>query len=192
MYFHQPPAPGSPAKEQRTYLATSKDGLRFTARKEEIGHAYLRAFRHKGAVYGFGMSGTADGVFMRSTDGLQPFEDGPHCLPKVRHSAMWVEGDTLFLVYTIVGESPERLQLSTVDLSKDWKEWTPSPPEILLEPEKDYEGATLPLDPSKNGAIMTPVRQLRDPAIFAEDGRRYLLYAVAGEQGIAIAELISR
>jgi hypothetical protein len=34
-----------------------------------------------------------------------------------------------------------------------------------------------------------PVRQLRDPAIFTEDGRTYLLYSVAGESGIAIAEL---
>ena len=31
--------------------------------------------------------------------------------------------------------------------------------------------------------------QLRDPAIFAEEGRLYLLYSVAGEQGIAIARL---
>jgi len=33
------------------------------------------------------------------------------------------------------------------------------------------------------------VDQLRDPAIFEEDGRILLLYAVAGESGIAIAEL---
>ena len=33
------------------------------------------------------------------------------------------------------------------------------------------------------------VNQLRDPAIFEEDGRIYLLYSVAGESGIAIAEL---
>ncbi|MHB8621379.1 MAG: hypothetical protein ACYDAG_17750, partial [Chloroflexota bacterium] len=31
--------------------------------------------------------------------------------------------------------------------------------------------------------------QLRDPAIFEEVGRRFLLYSVAGEQGIGIAEL---
>ena len=192
MYFHQPPAQGSTAKEQQTYLALSKDGLAFSPRKEEIGHAYLRAFPHKGAVYAFGMSGTADGVFMRSPDGVKPFEDGPHCLPKVRHSALWTEGETLFLLYTIVGEAPERIYLSTVDLSKDWKEWAPSPAEVLLEPETDYEGASLPLAPSKNGAINTPVRQLRDPAIFHEDGRRFMLHAVAGEQGIAISELIRK
>jgi hypothetical protein len=192
MYFHQPPSSESLAKEQQTYLALSKDGLRFAARKEELGHAYLRAFPFMGKTYAFGMAGTVDGVFMRSADGRSPFEDGPHCLPKVRHSALWVEGKTLFVLYTIVGEAPERILLSTVDLSKDWKEWSPSPPEILLEPETDYEGASLPLIPSRNGAVPGPVRQLRDPAIFQEDGKRYLLYAVAGEQGIAIGEIVAR
>jgi hypothetical protein len=33
------------------------------------------------------------------------------------------------------------------------------------------------------------VRQLRDPAVFEEGGHRYLLFCVAGEQGIAIAKL---
>jgi len=33
------------------------------------------------------------------------------------------------------------------------------------------------------------LNHLRDPAIFEEDGRIYLLYAVAGESGIAIAKL---
>jgi hypothetical protein len=32
------------------------------------------------------------------------------------------------------------------------------------------------------------VRQLRDPAIHQEGGKTYLLYCVAGESGIAIAE----
>lgn len=33
-------------------------------------------------------------------------------------------------------------------------------------------------------------RELRDPCIFREEGRTYLLYSVAGERGIAGAELI--
>ena len=40
------------------------------------------------------------------------------------------------------------------------------------------------------GWIAGPARQLRDPAIFEEDGQTYLLYAVAGEQGLAIARLV--
>jgi hypothetical protein len=31
---------------------------------------------------------------------------------------------------------------------------------------------------------------MRNPVIFEEDGRVYLLYAVAGESGIAIAEVL--
>jgi hypothetical protein len=33
------------------------------------------------------------------------------------------------------------------------------------------------------------VNQQRDPAIYEEDGRIFLLYAVAGESGIGIVEL---
>jgi hypothetical protein len=33
------------------------------------------------------------------------------------------------------------------------------------------------------------VNQLRDPAIFEEDGRVFLLYAAAGERGIGLAEV---
>ena len=59
----------------------------------------------------------------------------------------------------------------------------------MLYPERDWEGADRPLAPSVRDAINVRVRQLRDPAIFEEDGRTWLLYAVAGESGIAIAEL---
>jgi hypothetical protein len=59
----------------------------------------------------------------------------------------------------------------------------------ILEPERDYEGALLPLEPSWSGAVHGPVRQLRDPAIYEQDGSVCLLYSVAGESGIAIAEL---
>jgi hypothetical protein len=33
------------------------------------------------------------------------------------------------------------------------------------------------------------VNELRDPAVFEEGGRIYLLYSVAGERGIALAEV---
>ncbi len=34
------------------------------------------------------------------------------------------------------------------------------------------------------------MNQLRDPALFEEDGRSWLLYAVRGESGIALGELL--
>jgi hypothetical protein len=45
------------------------------------------------------------------------------------------------------------------------------------------------VEPSRGGAIEVPANQLRDPAIFEEDGRVYLLYSVAGERGIGLVEV---
>jgi hypothetical protein len=58
----------------------------------------------------------------------------------------------------------------------------------VLEPTTPYEGADQPLVPSARGSIHEPARQLRDPCIYEEGGRTWLLYAGAGEQGIAVAE----
>ena len=88
-----------------------------------------------------------------------------------------------------VGDEPEHILLSTVDISGDWSTWEASGPRSVLKPEKDWEAADLPLEASVRDAINVRVRQLRDPAVFEEDGRTYLLYSVAGEAGIAIAEL---
>ena len=60
---------------------------------------------------------------------------------------------------------------------------------VVLEPELDYEGAGEPISPSKSGAAAGRRCELRDPAVFVERGIVYLLYTVAGEQGIAVAEL---
>ena len=59
----------------------------------------------------------------------------------------------------------------------------------MLEPETEYEGVDLPLEPSVRGAIFERVRQARDPGVFREDGKTYILYSVAGEYGIALGEL---
>ncbi len=45
------------------------------------------------------------------------------------------------------------------------------------------------MKPSIRSVAYGAVNQLRDPAIYEEDGRVFLLYAVAGESGIAIAEV---
>jgi len=188
MYFHQP-GKGKPIPGQVSFVALSSDGLNFTARPEVLGKFYFRVFRHGDWHYALAKNGNVDGVIYRSRDGLTGFEEGPHFLPGVRHTAVWTEGQTLYVVYTKVGEAPERLLLATVDLRPDWQAWTFGPPTVLLEPEESYEGVDLPLKPSNYGAAKGPVRQLRDPAVFEEDGQRYLLYSIAGEQGIAIARL---
>ena len=67
--------------------------------------------------------------------------------------------------------------------------WRDSDPVEVHRAQQAWEGAQLPVEPSRRGAIMHPVNQLRDPAIFLEADKVYLLYTVAGEQGIAVGRL---
>ena len=92
---------------------------------------------------------------------------------------------------TRVGDAPERILLSTIELREDWSDWTPTEPVEVLRPERAWEGAGAPLEPSVRSVAYAKVNQLRDPAIYVEGDRTYLLYAAAGESGIAVAELTS-
>lgn len=181
MYVH-----GRDVGRQVTRAAVSRDGLRFEGRPEILGRPYFRAFRHDGFVYALAMPG----VFYRSRDGLSGFEEGPGLFnPDMRHSALLLRGDRLFVFYTERNAAPERILLSTIDIAGDWLTWRESAPTEVLRPERPWEGASLPVEPSRGGSIDVPVNQLRDPTIYEEDGRVYLLYAVAGERGIGLAEL---
>jgi hypothetical protein len=183
MYFHGLESFGV----QRSRVATSTDGLNFKAVGGSIGLSYMRVFRHAGRHYAMAMPG----VFSRSLDGLSGFETGPRLFAgDQRHSALLKRGNLLHVFWTRVGDAPERIYMSTIDLTPDWMSWTVGETIEVLRPERDWEGADLPVELSYRSAINTPVNQLRDPAIYEEDGRVYLLYAVKGEGGIAIAELI--
>ena len=177
-------------RTQRTRVATSADGLRFSALPELLGPSYFRVFEHGGATYALAMPG----VVFRSTDGLRGFERGPTLFPGglQRHTAVLVRGDTLHVFWTRVTDAPERILHSTVSLSGDWRGWVAEGEAEVLRPETDYEGGDLPLEGSWRGAVHVPVRQLRDPCVFQEEGRLFLLYAVQGESGIALAELEER
>jgi hypothetical protein len=174
---------------QMSRVAVSPDGLRFRARPELIAAPYLRVLKRDGVFYGLAMPG----LLYRSEDGLTGFRVRPRPLfpANTRHAALWAEGDTLYVFYTRVGDTPERVLCSAVDIqAADWDEWTPGPPVEVLRPERPWEGGELPVEPSLRGESPLPVRELRDPAILVEGDRAYLAYAAAGEQAIAIAELV--
>ena len=102
-------------------------------------------------------------------------------------------GNELRVYYSNIGDAPERILRRRLQLTADWKTWTMSAPEEVLRPETDYEGANLPLKKSVAGAMKGRENALRDPGIFVDaDGRVYLLYSVAGESGVGIAELASQ
>ncbi|WP_296744324.1 hypothetical protein [Mesorhizobium sp.] len=189
MYFHGPEQNGA---EQTTFAATSADGLHFSPKPQPLGPFYARIFRHDGWWYG--LFGTANIRLCRSSDGLADFEEGPVVMPgtrriRPRHVAVQKSSNSLIVYYTRKGDAPERMFYGSIDLSKDWRGWAVRGRTELLRPETEYEGAGLPIRRSRAGAATGKENALRDPAIFEEDGRTWLLYAYAGESGIALAEL---
>jgi len=183
MYYHGLDDVGT----QVTRAAVSRDGIDFEAQPEVLGRSYMRIFQHGGMTYALAMPG----LFYRSKDGLHDFEPGPMLFnPNMRHSAVMKRGGELWVFWTQVGHAPERILLSRIDLTGDWSSWKEGPATEILRPERSWEGADAPLVPSIRSTAYGSVNQLRDPAIFEENGRVYLFYAVAGESGIAIAELV--
>jgi hypothetical protein len=177
MYYH-----GVLEQGQRSRLARSTDGLQFTAGPEILGPSYFRVFKWRGWHYALAMPGE----FYRSRDGVGDFEAGPTLFSEhMRHSALRLAGDTLYVYYSNAFDCPERILLSRIELTDNWRDWRESEPELVLQPELGYEGADLTLEPSRRGSVKQPVRQLRDPCIYEEGGRIYLFYSVAGESGIA-------
>lgn len=177
MYYHGLAAPGS----QVTRVATSSDGLQFTAKPGIlVDRSYLRVFRHRGETYGLAMPGQI----------YRNFEPGPMLFnPAMRHAALLKRDNTLHVFWTQVGDAPESILVSQIDLSGDWRSWAEGPAATVLRPERPWEGADAPCVPSVRSTAYGQVNQLRDPAIFEDDGHVYLLYAVAGESGIGLAAL---
>lgn len=186
MYFH---GPSRTQQFQRSYLATSTNGLHFEARPEALGPFYFRVFRYGSQFYALAKT-DPDQQLLRSRDGIVPFQPGPRLLPRFRHTALFLRGDELLVFGSRMGDNPERIVVTRIDLRGDWTTWREGDIHEVLAPEEPYEGGDLPAEASVAGAIHHRVRQLRDPGIFCEDGRAYLQYSIAGESGIAMAELI--
>lgn len=190
LYIHSPQVFNS-KKGQYTYRAVSKDGIHFKADTVLLGESYFRVFQWGGSYYALGRSSS----FWHSKDGKTTFEKGPNPFLAVqnpstlRHSALRVFGDSLWVFYSRVGDKPEHILLSKIKLTPDWKNWVATKPVDIVAPEKEYEGANLPLKESKGGLFWGKTRELRDPALYVEGDKWYLLYTVAGESGIAIGQL---
>ena len=65
--------------------------------------------------------------------------------------------------------------------------------EKILTPKTEYEGGNLPTMKSMPGSSTLryggPVKELRDPYIYSENNRLYMLYSLAGECGIGLSQL---
>jgi len=177
---------------QNTYLATSNDGLSFDGTNDVLGPPYLRAFQVDNEWWAISkVRGGPGGVLLRSESADGPFEEGPTFLEGMRHGAVHVVGSEVELVFSRIGDSPERLMVTTFDPVQMWD--NPYAVELrdLLIPEMDYEGANIPVVSSAVGETTGPVNALRDPYYFVDySNEAFLFYSVAGENGIGVARVI--
>jgi len=191
LYFHCP-IEDSKHNGQYSLRAVSDDGIHFKSDSLALGYSYFRVFKWNNNYYSISRTG----LMARSKDGIGIFEQGPNPFTKMqtqsnylRHAAVQLKGDTLFIFYSRIGDSPERILLSRIILNNDWNTWTPSSSIEVTTPSTNYEGSDLPVMPSVTGSYYGRVRQLRDPFVYVENGKWYLLYSAAGESSIVIGEL---
>lgn len=182
MYYHGLMADGT----QMTRLAVSRDGVSFQAKQPLLSTPYFRGFTYRGHWYALVMPD----LIMWSEDGLSNFR--PVCSlgdAAIRHSAVLVNGDTLHVFFSRIGDNPERILHGRVNLRTPFDEWQLVDVEEVLAPALQWEGGDLPVGPSMAGEAPGPVRQLRDPGILTLGGNVILFYALAGESGIGAVRL---
>ena len=216
MYFHSGSSffvNNSEQNRQVTWVSTSPYGLEFFDNIESahLGTSYFKVFEANGDLYSLDNSAGinrapslnnpwsapnghdfTDRLWDRNPSG-DVFQDDiplPSADLRVRHTGVHVDGDTLLAFYSRRGEFQERIQLSTVDIDRDWSDWDPTyPPIEILAPNPGWEGGERTMENSET-SFGVNVNQLRDPDVFRDnDGQLYLLYSGNGEGGIGIAKL---
>lgn len=188
MYFH---GLAKHKEGQCTGVATSKDGLHFNAFPTTLGKFYFRVWQWQDQWYAIAKNNNEGwGELYRAQSPMGPFELRGNFLQRMRHAAIFLDGNILRIFYSRVEDAPERILMTSIDMNEDWLTWTPSEPPIeVLRPELIYEGSQYPVNPSKNGSSIG-VNEIRDPFVLATDKEDLtIFYSVAGETAICDAML---
>ena len=205
MYFHGKTI----GLGQVTYVADSFDGLNFNYRPvatdpfdndsteiykgdTPISSFYFRRFMIDDNYYGLSKKGN-EGLQLLQWDGVSPYN--PYLVKKRlillgRHCTVHVSDKFVYVIYSAIGDCPERIVYNVYTRNFDIVSINHS----LIRPEELYEGVNQPYIQSRPGSTLTNginqlYAQLRDPYLFEDDGKMYLFYSIAGENGIAVAEI---
>jgi len=221
MYFHAGETKvNGTSKGQKSFVTKSSYGLDFHDGIEPVilGRFYFCVFRYDGNLYATSNSGflfkapdpnnpwkPPDGFDFRNDLWTQrpdsPFQNDiddanfsavPDRPLRVRHSTVRLVDDTAQVLYTRIGDCPERIMMSTIDLKiGDYELWDSSfPPREILQAQLHWEGGDITPANSQGSTAPENVNQLRDPYIFEDiDGKLYLFYCGRGEDAIGVALL---
>ncbi len=171
---------------QSTGVAVSTNGRDFSTEGFEtnIAPPYLRVCKTPDQLIGVAWGGE---VFT-SHSLLGPFEKGPPVLERPngpdlipRHPALVWKNGTLHCFYTLIGDCPERVWHVPVSPGASWSDWQTGTPNMILAPDRIWEGSDIPETPSRIGEAKSMEKALRDPFVFED----HVFYAGGGENCIA-------
>jgi hypothetical protein len=203
MYYHGLLRNG----DQQTRLATSADGLYFTPQAPLLGPPYFRATRLDGPDGGMIYLSMWEGRLGRMTSWQGPVElappihDGYHLPPhvsgrnpgqpgrQIRHGHIFAHDRRLHMTFSRIGDCPERCLHCEVVPADDWADWRFGPVSDLLHPAPGWEGGDLPIRLSIMGTAWERLHELRDPALFTDNGKVYMAYCGGAESGLGIARV---
>jgi len=184
---------------QWTYLSNSKDGINFSKKfNKPLAPFYLRFFYHK--KYYYGIVKGAD--LWRSRNINIKFQQCQNLLTRkksktnlhnkngsIRHLGILKKKNYLHCVFSKIGDKPERIYYTKIHLSKNYLNWKFQKIKEILRPTFPYEGSKLKLKKSKAGDAPRGENALRDPYLFVDGKKTYLIYCVKGEKNFALCEI---
>jgi len=189
MYYH-----GDTDNGQKTFISNSSDGINFVNEEEPLGLFYFRVFSYKDKYYAIAKNKNDDSLIYQSNNFDKNFKPIFNLLPNSRHTAVLIKNNFLYVFYTIVGETPESIYYCKVKLDDKIDEWEVISNHKIARPNFKFEGAGSNLIPSNFGSATLrygnlELSELRDPCIYEENDKIYLLYTFSGEAGIAIGRI---
>jgi hypothetical protein len=210
LFYHGQVVSNGEKQGQRSGAAVSPDGLHFKPLDQIVGAAYLRVFRHGNLWYSLVGSGAlgetddlhkpfkpvADIIGDDIVDALYPKDlNGPRKPTKgkerfsIRHVGTDAEGNRLVVYFSCVGQMPEHIMATVVDMSGPAALWKAKGTLEVMRPEQAWEGASVAAAHSVGGKSLELENSLRDPGVFREGGQAWLIYAAAGEHGMGIVKV---
>ena len=210
LFYHGQIRNGAEKEGQRAAAAVSIDGLHFNPLNQVVGPAYLRVFHHGDLWYSLDGSGEVGG-----TDDLhKPFRPSGNIIGGNRgvtlpegpgrsaqagqrtrsifypgHIGVDTQGDRLAIYFTCVGQMPEHIMATVVDMAGPVTSWKAKGTQDVLQPALEWEGAGVAAAHSVGGKSHQLENSLRDPAVFRDNGQPWLVYAAAGEHGMGIVRI---
>jgi hypothetical protein len=113
------------------------------------------------------------GILYRSDTGVDNFLPREKLLfdPDMSHTGLRLKGGILHVVWSQVGDTPEHILVSEVDLTTtDWNEWRATQPQELLRAELPGEDSELAIESSLRGGLEFAANALREVIMRLGDG----------------------